>query len=107
MEHINRTLHDVDLRLDLSEMAIVDVFTRLIFSAPDDSVLEARVVEALRRMYPVECEGSAVDIGAWLRALGVREMIKLVGRVRTLVLSSDQGSDQGSDLSADPGGRHH
>ena len=67
-----------------SEMEIVDCFTRLIFST-DDTLSEgdSAIVETLSL---VDCNlahcQEAAEVGAYLRELGVREMIRLVRQVQ-------------------------
>lgn len=66
-----------------SEMEIVDCFTRLIFSPGDGlSPCEKTIVETLCLVDDNAGYCRGVDeIGAYLRDLGVREMIRLVSRV--------------------------
>ncbi|GAB3275094.1 hypothetical protein [Parahaliea aestuarii] len=69
---------------ELSEIVIVDTFTRLIFG-DDASVLsraELGVIEALRRVEPDVAGDDLQAMGEFLRSLGVGEMIALVGRVQ-------------------------
>ena len=66
-----------------SEMAIVDAFTRLIFGEEDHfDAAELRIVEALRLVDADMAGDSLREMGCYLRALGVAEMIQLVGRVQ-------------------------
>jgi len=67
----------------VSEMAIVDTFTKLIFGEVGEfSSSEELIIEALRLVdIRVELD-SCKDIGDYLRALGVQEMIQLVTRVQ-------------------------
>ena len=66
-----------------SEMAIVDTFTRLIFGEEDHfDAAELRIVEALRLVDADMAGDSLREMGCYLRALGVAEMIQLVGRVQ-------------------------
>ena len=66
-----------------SEMAIVDTFTRLIFGEEDlFDAAELRIVEALRLVDADMAGDSLREMGCYLRALGVAEMIQLVGRVQ-------------------------
>lgn len=67
----------------VSEMVIVDTFTKLIFGEESGyNDRELQIIQALR----VVDENVAVDryrdMGNYLRALGVQEMIGLVARVR-------------------------
>ena len=66
-----------------SEMAIVDTFTRLIFGEEDlFDAAELRIDEALRLVDADMAGDSLREMGCYLRALGVAEMIQLVGRVQ-------------------------
>ena len=66
-----------------SEMAIVDAFTRLIFGEEDHfDAAELRIVEALRLVDADMAGDSLREMGCYLRALGVAEMIQLVGQVQ-------------------------
>lgn len=77
----------------LSEMSIVDTFTKLIFgeeSGYDDG--ELRIIEVLRIVdtnVSLDCHR---DMGAYLRAMGVQEMIKLVSAVRRAILNGARGN---------------
>lgn len=66
-----------------SEMAIVDTFTKLIFGEEDhfdrDELL---IIQTLRLVDASVSRDSHRDMGQYLRALGVAEMIRLVGRVQ-------------------------
>ena len=67
----------------VSEMLIVDTFTRLIFGDKDAySSRELHIIQALRTVDPNVAFDSHDDMGEYLRALGVQEMIQLVARVR-------------------------
>ena len=70
-----------------SEMEIVDAFTRVIFCGSDElSAQEASIVHTLCEIDQdaARCfaENHPGALGAYLRALGVNEMIRLVGQVR-------------------------
>jgi hypothetical protein len=66
----------------VSEMAIVDTFTKLIFGQESQySGSELGIIHTLRIVddnVTLDCHG---DMGVYLRALGVQEMIGLVSRV--------------------------
>jgi len=67
----------------VSEMAIVDTFTKLIFG--EDSRYtnrELMIIQAFRMVDTNVVFDSHRDMGAYLRALGVGEMIQLVTRVQ-------------------------
>ena len=66
----------------ISKMVIVDTFTRLIFGdVRGFNVQEQAIIEALRRAEPNVTGDSHREMGDYLRALGVAEMISLVARV--------------------------
>ena len=78
-----------------SEMEIVDTFTRLIFGA--GPVLSPREQAILTTLCMVDghaarrdSEEDLQEVGAYLRALGVTEMIRLVGKVRSHYLPPGQ-----------------
>jgi hypothetical protein len=66
----------------VSEMAIVDTFTKLIFGQESQySDRELQIIQALRMIDHNVSLDDHHDMGIYLRALGVREMIGLVSRV--------------------------
>ena len=68
---------------EISEMAIVNTFTRLIFGdAGELSSPELAIIQALREVDANVLHDSHSDMGEYLRQLGVREMIHLVARLR-------------------------
>ena len=66
----------------VTEMAIVDTFTKLIFGDEGYSERESTIIEALRSVNADVLRDSYQEIGEYLRGLGVREMIQLVTRVQ-------------------------
>jgi len=67
----------------VSEMAIVDTFTKLIFGEERDySARELLIIQAFRSVDANVLLDNHRDMGEYLRALGVREMIHLVSRVQ-------------------------
>jgi hypothetical protein len=66
----------------VTEMAIVDTFTKLIFGDEDLSERESLITDAFRSVNPDVLRDSYQEMGEYLRNLGVREMIQLVSRVR-------------------------
>ena len=69
--------------VQVSEMLIVDTFTKLIFGEGSQySDGELAIIQALRNVDANVTLDSHLDMGAYLRALGVREMTVLVGQVR-------------------------
>ena len=72
-----------------TELEIVDTFTKLIFGEANDySGQELMIIEALRRTDSNVSLDSQKDMGVYLRALGVREMIGLVARVQASMARS-------------------
>ena len=66
-----------------SEMEIVDTFTKLIFGADQDySELELVIIQVLRQVDGNIALNNLEEMGVYLRALGVAEMITLVRQVR-------------------------
>ena len=84
----------------VSEMAIVATFTKLIFGEDDcfDSG-ELIIIQAVRMADPNLMFDSHRDMGIYLRALGVQEMIDLVGRVRELLQGTAPTALERSDTS--------
>ena len=67
----------------ISEMAIVDTFTKLIFEdAGGFSARESLIIEAFREVDANVLRDSPEEMGDYLRNLGVREMIHLVSRLK-------------------------
>ena len=67
----------------INEMLIVDVFTQLIFDA--ESVLndtEERIIDCLESIEGSLTHSPRRDIGEFLRAMAVDEMISLVAKVK-------------------------
>ncbi len=80
MASTDSSMHDCSTP---SEMEIVDTFTKLIFGVADEfSEMEMAVIQVLREVDDNVAFDSLSDMGVYLRALGVEEMIKLVSRVR-------------------------
>lgn len=70
-------------REPVSEMWIVDTFTRLIFGDVDQfDSREKLVIEAFRNVDANVLRDTPAQMGDYLRNLGVREMIHLVARIR-------------------------
>jgi len=66
----------------VSEMAIVDTFTKLIFGQESHySDRELQIIQTLRRIDHNVALDDHYDMGIYLRALGVKEMIGLVSQV--------------------------
>jgi hypothetical protein len=67
----------------VSEMAIVDTFTKLIFGEENDySARELLIIQAFRAVDTNVLADTHRAMGEYLRAQGVREMIQLVSQVR-------------------------
>ncbi len=77
----------MDQHVDMTsatEMSIVDLFTKLIFGQVEElSEQELSIVQALRIADDNISMDSYQEMGVYLRALGVQEMIGLVARVRS------------------------
>jgi hypothetical protein len=72
----------------VSELAIVDTFTKLIFGEESRySDIELRIIQALRLTDDTIAVDGHRDMGVYLRALGVKEMVKLVSRVQDQMVS--------------------
>ena len=75
----------------VSEMAIVDTFTKLIFGERDTfSSSEESIIQSFRLVDHRVALDSHEDMGAYLRALGVAEMIRLVSKVQTCMAGGQQ-----------------
>jgi hypothetical protein len=72
----------------VGEMTIVDTFTKLIFGEVGCfDELELQIIQSLRLAEPNLALDDHRDMGVYLRALGVSEMIKLVARVQVQMAS--------------------
>jgi hypothetical protein len=72
----------------VGEMVIVDTFTKLIFGEEGRfDELELQIVQSLRLAEPNVALDDHRDMGVYLQALGVSEMIKLVARVQAQLAS--------------------
>ena len=71
----------------VSEIAIVDTFTKLIFGEEEYSDRELLIIRAFRSVDSSVLLDTHRDMGGYLRALGVREMIQLVSLVQDQLLS--------------------
>ena len=58
----------------VTEMAIVDTFTKLIFRDEDYSERESLIIDALQSMHPEVHRDSYQEMGEYLRNLGVPEL---------------------------------
>ena len=70
----------------VSEMAIVDMFTQLIFDAEtalDESGL--LLLELLSQIEPSLLDASRRDLSEYLRAMNVSEMIEVVSEIKELI----------------------
>ncbi len=75
----------------VSEMAIVDTFTKLIFAGEEElSSSEELIIQAFRMVDASVALDTHQEMGQYLRALGVREMIQLVTRVQVCLLEGLQ-----------------
>jgi hypothetical protein len=84
----------------VSEMAIVDTFTKLIFGEEGDfSSSEELIIQAFRLVDSGVALDSHAQMGQYLRALGVKEMIQLVARVQACLADGLQAVAQVRDAS--------
>lgn len=74
----------------VSEMAIVDTFTKLIFGECGDySARERLIIDAFREVDTNVFRDTYPEMGEYLRNLGVHEMIHLVARLREHIAEPD------------------
>ena len=66
----------------VTEMAIVNTFTKLIFGDEAYNTCELAVIDAFRSMDDTVSRDTLKEMGEYLRNLGVREMIQLVSSLR-------------------------
>ena len=91
----------------VSEMAIVDTFTKLIFGEDSQySNRELMIIQAFRMVDPNVVFDSHRDMGAYLQALGVREMVQLVSRVRQQLGKNAPLLSPSSDTASTDAGAH-
>jgi hypothetical protein len=84
-------------RGSVSEMLIVDTFTKLIFGGEAQfSDHELSIVQALRLVDTNFALDSHREMGAYLRALGVQEMISLVSQVKECLANGFSAAIQDS-----------
>ncbi|CAA0090858.1 Uncharacterised protein [Halioglobus japonicus] len=62
----------------VTEIAIVNTFTKLIFGDEAYTLREQSIIDAFQTMDVSAISGSHTEMGEYLRNLGVREMIQLV-----------------------------
>ena len=78
MKHPGSEREDVPV----TEMEIVNTFTKLIFGDGVITLRELEIVEGFRSVDANVLRDNHAELGEYLRNLGVREMIQLVSRVR-------------------------
>ena len=74
----------------VTEMAIVNTFTKLIFRDEGLTDRELSIIQAFRVVDAGVLRDSIDELGDYLRSLGVREMIQLVSRLRQHMTESDE-----------------
>ncbi len=74
----------------VTEMAIVNTFTKLIFGDEYYTPREQAIIDAFRTLEITVARDSRAEMGEYLRNLGVREMIQLVSGLQQHI--SDRGS---------------
>ncbi len=72
----------------VSEMAIVNTFTKLIFGEDTYNARELVIVDGFRAVEADVLRDSFEEMGEYLRNLGVREMIQLVARLHRYLAES-------------------
>ena len=91
----------------VSKMAIVDTFTKLIFG--EDSAYNATdlsIIQAFRSADTNVALDSYRDMGGYLRAMGVREMIQLVPVVQEKLMGGLQSALPGAGHALLDGAHH-
>lgn len=73
--------YNVNEEIPMSEMAIVNTFTKLIFGEAAYSARELSIIDGFRAVDADVLRDSHEEMGEYLRNLGVREMIQLVSRL--------------------------
>jgi hypothetical protein len=92
----------------VSEMAIVDTFTKLIFGEENDySARELLIIQAFRAVDTNVLADTHRTMGEYLRAQGVREMIQLVSQVRMQLLSGVDTLNSKANLVLGASDHHH
>ena len=74
--------HNKNVDGPVTEMAIVNTFTKLIFGDGAYTGRELLIIQAFRAVDANVGRDSQQEMGDYLRSLGVREMIHLVSRLR-------------------------
>lgn len=87
----------------VTEMAIVNTFTKLIFGEEALTADELSIIDAFQTLDANISRDSAKEMGAYLRDLGVREMIALVSRLRAHIAHNALGESAGRRPSQKPG----
>jgi hypothetical protein len=78
----------------VTEMAIVNTFTKLIFGDEAFTRQEQSIIAAFQAMDVAVRGGSRAEMGEYLRNLGVREMIQLVSGLQLYLSSSRNSASQ-------------
>jgi hypothetical protein len=69
----------------VTEMSIVNTFTKLIFGDAANSTRELLIIDAFRAVDANVQRDNPREMGEYLRSLGVREMIQLVSQLRQYI----------------------
>jgi hypothetical protein len=87
--------HEYNKSVDgpVTEMAIVNTFTKLIFGDEVNTSRERMIIQAFRLVDANVARDSQQEMGQYLRSLGVREMIQLVARLRQHLNVSEELPD--------------
>jgi hypothetical protein len=89
----------------VTEMEIVNTFTKLIFGDEIITLQELEIVEGVRSVDANVLRDSHAELGEYLRNMGVREMIQLVSRLRQQMHDDTNTTAESSNKkksSADP-----
>ena len=81
--------HNNDQAVPVSEMAIVNTFTKLIFGEDAYNARELAIIDGFRVVEADVLRDSLEEMGDYLRHLGVREMIQLVSRLHRYLADPD------------------
>lgn len=89
----------------VTEMAIVNTFTKLIFGDEAYTRREQSIIDAFEAMDVAVIGGSRAEMGEYLRNLGVREMIQLVSGLQLYLSSCRNSASQAMRSKAPPSPR--
>ena len=82
----------------VTEMAIVNTFTKLIFGDEAYTTCELAIIAAFRSLDGTVARDTYKEMGEYLRNLGVREMIQLVSSLRQQIADCAKAASASSIL---------